>query len=158
MVGFQVSFGRTPAAVHSSGTNVVLDVLLDRKPHAQHGIALWASIESGRVNGFLSAHSITAIHYLLRRELGEARARKVVASLLTVFGIAPVDGKVLAEALTSPSNDFEDAVTAAAARHAQCGFLVTRDPRGFKGSAVRVMAPEAVNALLRDHELRAPLT
>ena len=130
-------------------TNVVLDVLLDRQPHARHNVAVWAQIESGRMRGFLSAHAITTIHYLLRRELGEARTRKVVASLLSVFSVAPVNDKVLAEALTSASGDFEDAVAAAAARHAQCNFIVTRDPKGFKGSAVKAIAPEAANALIK---------
>jgi predicted nucleic acid-binding protein len=129
-------------------TNVVLDVLLDRQPHAQHSTELWAHIESGRMRGFLSAHALTTIHYLLRRELGEQRARKVVASLLSVFSVAAVDDKVLAEALTSASGDFGDAVTAAAAHRAKCSYIVTRDPRGFKGSAVKIMSTEAANALM----------
>jgi predicted nucleic acid-binding protein len=129
-------------------TNVVLDVLLDRQPHARHSVALWAHIESGRMRGFLSAHAITTIHYLLRRELGESRTRKVVASLISVFSVAPVDGEVLAEALMSGSHDFEDAVTAAAARHAQCNFIATRDLRGFKGSVVKAIMPETANALV----------
>ena len=128
-------------------TNVVLDVLLDRRPHAPHSTALWAHIESGRMRGFLSAHSVTTIHYLLRRELGENGTRKVIASVLSVFAVALVNDKVLAEALVSNSHDFEDAVTAAAARHAQCNFIVTRDPRGFKGSTVKAIAPETANAL-----------
>lgn len=130
-------------------TNVVLDVLMDRQPHAKHSVAIWAHIESGRMRGFLSAHAVTTIHYLLRRELGESRATKVVASLLAVFDVAPVNDKVLAEALTSPSPGFEDAVMAAAARHADCDFIVTRDPRGFKGSIVKAMPPETANALIK---------
>ncbi len=129
-------------------TNVVLDVLLDRQPHAKHSLALWAHIESGRMRGFLSAHAITTIHYLLRRELGESRATKVVASLLAVFSVAPVNDRVLAEALTSTSPDFEGAVMAAAARHANCSFIVTRDTRGFRSSIVKAISPEAANALI----------
>lgn len=129
-------------------TNVVLDVLLDRQPHASHSVALWAHVESGRMRGFLSAHSVTTIHYLLRREMGETRTRKVLTSLLSVFAVAPVDGHVLVEALTSTSPDFEDAVTAAAARRAQCSFIVTRDPRGYKGSIVKAVAPATANAFV----------
>jgi hypothetical protein len=100
------------------------------------------------MRGVLSAHALTTIHDLVRRELGESRARTVVASLLSVFGVAAVDDKVLSEALTSASGDFEDAVTAAAAHRARCNYIVTRDPRGFKGSAVKTISPEAANALL----------
>ena len=42
------------------------------------------------------------------------------------------------------------AVTAAAARTAGCEFIVTRDPKGFRGSPVRSLTPEAVTPLLGD--------
>jgi hypothetical protein len=45
--------------------------------------------------------------------------------------------------------DFEDAVSAAAARGAGCDFIVTRDPRGFHGSPVRSITPEAAVGALR---------
>jgi predicted nucleic acid-binding protein len=47
-------------------TNVILDVLLDRQPHADVSIAIWAAIEAGHAEGYLAAHSITTIHYLIR--------------------------------------------------------------------------------------------
>jgi hypothetical protein len=55
---------------------------------------------------------------------------------------------VLQEALELSMPDFEDAVTAAAARIAGCELIVTRDPKGFRGSAVRSLTPEAVTPLL----------
>jgi hypothetical protein len=44
--------------------------------------------------------------------------------------------------------DFEDSVTAAAAELAGCDLIVTRDPKGFRGSPVRALAPEAAAPLL----------
>ena len=41
------------------------------------------------------------------------------------------------------------AVTAAAARVAGCEYIVTRDPKGFRGSPVRSLTPEAATPLLR---------
>jgi predicted nucleic acid-binding protein len=129
-------------------TNVILDVLLDRSPHVTASSALWARIESGEARGLLAAHAVTTIHYLLRQRLKEPQAKRAVGSLLSIFGIAQVNEKVLADALLSESADYEDAVTAAAAFHAGCNFVVTRDPAGFRGSPVRVIAPDAANALL----------
>jgi predicted nucleic acid-binding protein len=129
-------------------TNVILDVLLDRIPHAASSSALWERIESGHARGLLAAHAVTTIHYLLRQRLKEPQAKKAVGSLLSIFGVAPVNEKVLADALLSESADYEDAVTAAAAFHAGCDFIVTRDPAGFRGSRVKVTAPDAANALI----------
>jgi predicted nucleic acid-binding protein len=125
--------------------NVVLDVLLDRDPHAETSAALWAAVEDGRAEGLLSAHAVTTLHYLNARSVGPKMARETTESLLSVFDVAAVDERVLAAALGLGWTDFEDAVTAAAARRAKCDVLVTRNPRDFKRSPVRVMTPaEAV--------------
>jgi predicted nucleic acid-binding protein len=129
-------------------TNVVLDVLLDREPHAEASAAAWAAVETGAAEGLLAAHAVTTVHRLAGKELGPAKAKRVVAAILQVFGIAAVDGAVLQEALQSPLSDFEDAVTAAAARLAGCDCIVTRDPKGFRASPVRAFTPEAVLPLL----------
>jgi predicted nucleic acid-binding protein len=122
--------------------NVVLDVLLDRPPHSTTSGLLFAAIERGRIPASLAAHAVTTIYYLLHKELGTAKAKHLTAALLQVFGVAAVDRAVIDRALTLTSTDFEDAVTAAAAEHAQCDFIVTRDPKGFRASPVRALAPE----------------
>ena len=129
-------------------TNVVLDVLLDRQPHVEASAAAWAAVETGISEGMLAAHAVTTIHYLVRKEMGNIKARRIVTAILRVFGVAAVDGAVVQEALQLPFPDFEDAVTAAAARLAGCECIVTRDPRGFRGSPVRSLTPEAVTPLL----------
>jgi predicted nucleic acid-binding protein len=129
-------------------TNVVLDVLLDRQPHVEASAAAWAAVETGISEGLLAAHAVTTIHYLIRKEMGTVKARRILSAILRVFGVAAVDGVVVQEALQLPFSDFEDAVTAAAARLAGCECIVTRDPKGFRGSPVRSLIPEAVTALL----------
>ncbi len=128
--------------------NVVLDVLLDRPPHVEGSAAVWAALETGSCEGLLSAHAITTIHYLVRKELGAARAKRIVSAMLRVFSVAAVDALVIQDALDLPLPDFEDSVTAAAARIAGCDYIVTRDPKGFRDSPIRSLTPEAVLPLL----------
>ena len=128
--------------------NVALDVLLDREPHFQASAAVWSAVESGAVEGLLAAHAVSTIHYLAGKEHGAASARRTVAALLRVFGVAAVGAVVIRDALQSPAPDFEDAVTVSAARLASCDLVVTRDPKGFRGSRVRVVSPEAAAPLL----------
>ncbi|MGA9626245.1 MAG: PIN domain-containing protein [Bryobacteraceae bacterium] len=129
-------------------TNVVLDVLLDRQPYVEASAAAWAAVEAGISEGMLAAHAVTTIHHLVRKEMGNIKARRIITAILRVFGVAAVDGAVVREALQLPFSDFEDAVTAAAARLAGCECIVTRDPKGFRGSPVRSLTPEAVTPLL----------
>jgi hypothetical protein len=46
--------------------HVVLDVLLDRSPHANAGAAVWILVENGAVAGYLAGHAVTTIHDLAR--------------------------------------------------------------------------------------------
>lgn len=124
-------------------TNVVLDVLLDRDTHAVASTRAWLAVENGAAEGLLAAHAVTTIHYLVRKELGTTRAKGVVSAVLRILKVAPVDGAILHEALQLPFADFEDAVTAAAARAAGCAYIVTRDPKGFRNSPVPALTPEA---------------
>lgn len=130
-------------------TNVVLDVLLDRQPHVAASAAAWGSAETGEVEGVLGAHAVTTLHYLIRKNLGDAKARDILASILRVFDVAAVDGAVIQAALQLKRPDFEDAVTAVAAQSAECDWIVTRDTRGFRGSPVAPLLPEALVALGR---------
>ncbi|MFN7978162.1 MAG: PIN domain-containing protein [Vicinamibacterales bacterium] len=128
--------------------NVVLDVLLDRAPFADASSAAWEAVERGRADGVLSAHAVTTIHYLNSRAVGARAARRTTDALLDVFGVAPVDETVLRSALGLGWPDFEDAVTAAAARRARCHAIVTRDPKGFRRSPVRIVTPDEAVAWL----------
>ena len=129
--------------------NVVLDVLLERRPHVEASSRVWVAVETGAVEGLIAAHAVTTIHYLIRKEKGAAKAKQIISEILRVFGVAPVDNDVIHEALDLPSPDFEDAVTAASARRTHCDQIVTRDPKGFRGASVRSLTPEAAVPLLQ---------
>ena len=132
--------------------NVVLDVLLDRRPFADAASAVWSHIEAGGAEGLISAHTVTTVHYLNARAVGARMAAQTTEAILSVFGVAAVDERVLRRALELRWPDFEDAVTAAAATQAQCDALVTRNPADFKRSPVRVLTPVEAAAWLSIEE------
>jgi predicted nucleic acid-binding protein len=130
-------------------TNVVLDVLLDRPPHAEPAVALVARVHEGELHGLLGATTLTTIHYLTQKARGAAVARQAVADLLALFDVAPVTRAVLEEALDLAVPDFEDAVLTAAGRAAGAEAVVTRDPTGFRGGTLRIYTPVELEAALR---------
>ena len=135
--------------------NVVLDVLLDREPFADDSSAVWSAIEQGDADGMLSAHAVTTLHYLNTKVVGPRMATGTTEGLLSVFEVAAVDEHVLRSAIALEWNDFEDAVTAAAAKRAKCDAVVTRNPRDFKGSPTRVLTPAEAIAWLQSSPLNA---
>lgn len=130
-------------------TNVVLDVLLDRAPHAEAASRLWMAAERGECELIVPAHAVTTIHYLAARHRNPIFANVVVADLLAVFGVAPVDDAVLRRALALAWDDFEDAVVAAAAERVDAAAVVTRNLGDFDRSPVAAVDPATAVAWLR---------
>ena len=118
--------------------NIVLDVVLDRAESAS-AARLWAALERGKGRGYVPAHGVTTIYYLVSRAQGAAFARRATDGILRTFAVASVDEKVLRRALSLGWPDFEDAVCASAAEFCGCDAIVTRDPKGFAESPVRVV-------------------
>lgn len=129
-------------------TNVVLDVLLDRKPFAEAATQVFALVEESKIEGFLCATTVTTIDYLLAQALVPAKAREALHRLLNLFEIAPVNRPVLEQALRSDISDFEDAVLEQAGRLVGADVIVTRNLKDFQISAITVFDPlELISAL-----------
>jgi predicted nucleic acid-binding protein len=122
-------------------TNLVLDVLLDRRPFAEAATQVFALVEESRIEGFLCATTITTVDYLLGQALAPEKARDALKKLLDLFEIAPVNRPVLEQALRSGISDFEDAVLEQAGRLVAADAITTRNIRDFEKSTVTVYDP-----------------
>ena len=130
-------------------TNVLLDALLAREPFVADAAFLLEAIESGQVIGFISATTVTDVHYLVRRQTQSPEAAMIaVTRLLALMEICTVDRGVLEQALTLNFRDFEDAVQVACAMALKLTAIVTRDVAGFAGSPISVLSPEELKTQL----------
>ena len=129
-------------------TNVILDALMNRQPHATHALSLMALVEQGRLNGIIGATTLTTIFYLISRALDSAHALKHVRTLLEIFEVASVGRAVLSDSLELAFPDYEDAVIHESAKHAGAEGIVTRDQRGFTNATLRVYSPEELHRIL----------
>ena len=128
--------------------NVILDVLARREPHFASSAAAWAQIETGAVEGFVAAHSVTTLFYLLSRHTERHVAVRSLRELLSVFAVAAVDHASVEEALDLGWTDFEDAVQMTVAARVGVDYLVTRNTRDFRGGRVRAITPAELLAML----------
>lgn len=133
-------------------TNVVLDLLLDRYPWSEEAAELFARVETGELEGYLCATTVTTIHYLATRTVGRNQARREVRKLLSLFDVAPVQRPVLDAAIELDFDDFEDAVLYEASRQVSAGVIVTRDVRGFGSARLPVLSPKAFASILSQRE------
>jgi predicted nucleic acid-binding protein len=129
-------------------TNVVLDVLLDRRPHSADSAHIFRLIEEGRLQGFLCATTVTTIDYLLLQSLSRADARKYLTQLIRLFDVAAVNRAVIEGAMQSRIADFEDAVLEQAAALAGADVIISRNTKDFAHGTVKVLDPRQCLAQL----------
>ena len=129
-------------------TNVILDVMLDRKPFSNVSAQLFSKVESGDIIGYISATTVTTIHYLAVKVVGTGKAKSEIDKLFTLFEVAPVNRAVLEEAAKSNITGFEDAVIHGAARHVGVDAIVSRNVKDFKRSILPVYTPNELSKIL----------
>ncbi|AFY47891.1 putative nucleic-acid-binding protein, contains PIN domain [Nostoc sp. PCC 7524] len=123
-------------------TDVLLDILAQRQPFVVASAQALNTVMTKQVQGFVSGHGVTNIFYILRRQIGNEVARKLIENLLLHIQIASVTDTVIHQALRSSIKDFEDAVTVAAAINANLEIIITRNKSDFILSPLPVMLPE----------------
>ncbi len=133
-------------------TNVVLDLLLDREPWSKTAAKLFSRIESGTLEGYLGATTVTTIYYLAAKTVGANAARQKIRELLALCAVAAVNRPVLEAALDLEFTDFEDAVLHEAARQVGAEAVVTRDAAGFKKATLSILTPDECAGILEQRE------
>ncbi|MFP4599634.1 MAG: type II toxin-antitoxin system VapC family toxin [Persicimonas sp.] len=129
-------------------TNVWLDVLQDRKPFYEDSALALTILEELEHAAFLSATSVTTIFYLVAKKANRQTAFEQVRRLLEHYGVVAIDGAVLRDALSSDSDDYEDAVLEYAAQRAGLDAIVTRNAKDFGGSRLAIYTPAELVAAL----------
>lgn len=130
-------------------TNVVIDLLADRKPYAHQASRLFTLAQKNHITIYVAAITITNIWYILRKLKSPKEAQKLIEMLLPFVNLVQVDQNTIQQALRLKFNDFEDAVQEVSAQQVPDLFaLITRNKSDFKKSACKVFSPNEVLAII----------
>ena len=121
--------------------NIILDVLQKREPFYETSAGLLAIAETGRVQAYVAAHSITTLFYLIQKGKSSAEARAIITNLLQFIKIAPIEQSTIEQALNLDYHDFEDAVQMISAVQCKADCLVTRNVKDYQPALLPVMQP-----------------
>lgn len=129
--------------------NIILDVLQEREEFYDYSARLLAMAETGGIQGWLAAHSITTLFYLIAKDRSPEQARVTLTSLLQFLKIAPVDQNTIEQALNLPYRDFEDAIKMMAALQIRADYLLTRNVKDYQPAPLDVIQPVELLAILK---------
>lgn len=128
--------------------NIILDVLQNRTEFYDLSAILLAFAETGKIQGWLAAHSITTLFYLIAKDKSAEQARVTLTNLLQFLKVAPVDQNTIEQALSLPYRDYQDAVQTIAALQIHADYLLTRNIRDYDPAPIDVVLPAELLSLL----------
>lgn len=121
--------------------NIILDVLQKRDPFYEASARLLAVVETGLLEGYIAAHSITTLFYIIQKDKSSAEARAIITSLMQFLKIAPVTQSTIDQALNLDYSDFEDAVQMISALQCKAEYLFTRNIADYHPALIPVVQP-----------------
>ncbi len=72
-------------------TNIVVDYLACREPFSHHALAIFEAADEGRIQLYLSSHSIATTYYILQKYTEEKQLRKAMAALMDCCEVIAVE-------------------------------------------------------------------
>ena len=114
---------------------------------------LLSEIERKSAAGFVAAHFITTVYYIVAKAKGRAVATTATSDVLGLLTVVPTDGDDFQRALAMNLADFEDAVQAACALKIGADFVVTRNADDYHGTPTMVRSAGEVLAIVRSASL-----
>lgn len=129
-------------------TDVLMDVALDRAPHADAAASLLDAVERRPGSGYVAWHTIANFYYLVAPSRGGQATRAFVLDLVRFVEVAPTVTDSLRQAARLEMKDFEDAMQVAAADACGAEVIATRNIRDYAKAPIRVATPRALVAEL----------
>jgi len=123
-------------------TDVIIDFLIDRKPHSREAAVIFTLIDQKKLKGYVSSLSFSNLSYVLKKFISHGKIISKLASLSEMVGILKVDEQMIRSALSSPFSDFEDGIQYFCALESKkIDVIITRNIKDFKNSKIPVMTP-----------------
>ncbi|MBP3392816.1 MAG: PIN domain-containing protein [Clostridia bacterium] len=122
-------------------TNVILDVLCNRKDFVEDSLKIFRYCETAQIDGCISSLSVPNIVHIMRKELDGEKIKEILTTLTSLFTVIDLRETDLLKAADLEFSDYEDALQAVCAARAKANYIVTRNIKDFTYSPVPAIKP-----------------
>jgi len=123
-------------------TNVMLDLLGDRKPFYEPIAKIATLAEKEKLTMVVSPISFATVNYFLAKFENVKIAREKLRKFKIICEVCSLNEQTIEKGLSSSINDFEDALQYFSATASECEVIITRNGKDFKKSLLPVMTAD----------------
>ena len=122
-------------------TNVLIDYFEDRKEFAEAAQTIFRLCSINEIEGCISALTIPNLISIMRKELTPDAIKDVLSKIFIIFKVEDLKPEDIVLAADMEMDDFEDALQIASAVRVDAEYIITRDKKDYKNSAVTPISP-----------------
>jgi predicted nucleic acid-binding protein len=123
-------------------SNVILDMVQHREPFFRESKEIIAECIRQSHFGFVTAHSLCDIYYILRKDMSAEQRLKLVNMFCQFFTVIPETASDFTAVTENPNtDDLEDGLQQQCATRLNLDYIVTRNIDDFRTSAVPAIEP-----------------
>ena len=120
-------------------TNIVLDLLAERKNFIVETQELFTLSDKNEVKLYVSSLTFANTYYILSQQMKMNNVRKVLRKFKILVEVLPMDDKIIDLSLESDFKDFEDAIQYYTAIENDISIIITRNLKDFKTAIIPVL-------------------
>lgn len=120
-------------------TNIILDVLLQRKDFYDDSKKVLEKCENKEILGYVSVNTITDLYYLIHKSLHDTRKTyTALAAILDIVKVLTVTNEDVLNAFLKQKTDFEDCLLETVAISNKLDAIITRNKKDFQKDLINV--------------------
>jgi predicted nucleic acid-binding protein len=110
-------------------TNIVLDILDDKRPFHSTAIELYQLIEENELDAYISETVLATTDYILQKKASKETRTGLLTELIDFLQIVSCNNKTCRKALQSNFSDLEDAILYYMAVDHSLDYFISNDKR-----------------------------
>ena len=122
-------------------TNVLIDVVANRKPWVDDALVLFELANQKRIVLVAADYSFINIAYITRKLFQKDELYALLSDLREYVDVIEMGELVIDEAIRSQWNDMEDCTQYWAAKREKVDYIITRNEKDFIHSEIPVLSP-----------------
>ena len=125
-------------------TNIILDLIQSREPFSENASKIINSCVKKENEGYISAHSLSDIFFILRKDKTVEERKALILNLCSFFTVIPENKNFYTAVCQNNNwNDLEEGFQMNCTDFEKLDYIVTRDAgKGFNNSPVKVISAE----------------
>ena len=122
-------------------TDVILDIVFERKPFFYDSQKILSLVEKNYFIGFTSSLILANCYYIISSNKSKNIAQKTISKLRSILTVLPFTDKEIGESLNSNMKDFEDGIQYFIAVNNGLDTIITRNIQDYKNVDINVFMP-----------------